>query len=191
MKRNHLLISTAALCLLLASVALAQDGSPGGHGSGMSRRPGGGGMERWKSNRAEVMKALDLTDAQKTKLADIRDRQMRKGIQASADLKIAGLDLRKLITADKPDQRAIDAQVDRISTMRASLQKSRIAAMLEMRSVLTDEQRKKLKELRGAGGMGMGHGMGRGMGMGMGMSDEDEPGSVWGGSGTLDAPDAR
>jgi len=188
MKRNHLLSIITVLCLLAASAAFAQDGPSPGGGPGAHSR---GGMERYKMRRADVMKELDLTDAQRTKLAEIRDRQMRKGIHARADLSIAGLDLRKLIQADKPDQRAIDSQVDRIATLRATQRKSQIAAMLEMRSVLTDEQRQKLKDLRG--GMRRGGRMGMGMGMGMNADpgDDDEDGVMpgWGDAGALEQPE--
>ena len=95
-----------------------------------------------------LAKELDLTGAQRTKMREAGERQMRRGIQERADLAISRLDLRQLVRADKPDQRAIDAQVDKIAGMRAQLQKERLAMMLEMRSMLTDAQRSKLKELR-------------------------------------------
>jgi len=95
-----------------------------------------------------LAKALDLTGAQRTKMREAGERQMRRGIQERADLAIARLDLRQLVRADKPDQKAIDAQVDKLAGMRAQLQKERLAVMLEMRSMLTDAQRAKLKELR-------------------------------------------
>jgi len=88
---------------------------------------------------------LDLSDAQRSRLATIRDRQQRKAIQARADLAIARLDLRALLRADNPQGGAIDAQIDRIARMRAELAKSRVAAMLEGRSVLTPEQREQLR----------------------------------------------
>ena len=50
--------------------------------------------------------------------------------------------------AETPSQSQINAQIDRISKMRADLQKSRIGAMLEARSLLTAEQRAKLREGR-------------------------------------------
>ena len=91
---------------------------------------------------------LGLNGAQRTKMREAGERQMRRAIQERADLEISRLDLRQLVRADKPDQRAIDAQVDKIAGMRAQLQKERLAMMLEMRSMLTDAQRAKLKELR-------------------------------------------
>ena len=97
-----------------------------------------------------LAKELDLTGAQRTKIREAGERQMRRGIQERADLEIARLDLRQLVRADKPDQTAIDAQVDRIAGMRAQLQKERLATMLDMRSMLTDAQRAKLRELKAA-----------------------------------------
>lgn len=137
-------------------------------GWGMGAR---GGMGGWHGRLAQ---ALNLTDDQKQRLADIRDRQMRRGIQARADLALERLDLRKLVRANPPSQSAIDAQIDRIARTRADLAKGRIAAMLEMRNVLTPAQRKLLRERigrmagrgmrpgpggdRGEGGLGPGSG---------------------------------
>jgi Spy/CpxP family protein refolding chaperone len=95
-----------------------------------------------------IARELDLTDAQRAKMRDAAERQKRRGIQERADIQVAALDLHKLVRADKPDQHAIDAQVDKLAGMRARLQKERIATRLEMRSMLTDVQRAKLRELQ-------------------------------------------
>jgi len=118
--------------------------------------------------REELREQLNLTDDQKSKLADIRDRQVRAAIPIEADLRIAGLDLRKLLRAERPNQQAIDAQIDRVAGLRARLQKSHVASMLEARAVLTPAQQKLLREHRG----GM---MGRGMHGGPRMRMMDEP----------------
>jgi Spy/CpxP family protein refolding chaperone len=91
---------------------------------------------------------LELTDAQRAKLADIRDRQARRDIQARADLQIARLDLRKLVAAEKPEATAINTQIDRMARLRAEMAKSRMAAMLDARALLTPEQLRKLHALR-------------------------------------------
>jgi Spy/CpxP family protein refolding chaperone len=126
-----------------------QDGAhgAGGPGHGMRMRGGPGAWGRGRG-LGLALRDLDLTETQRKKLAEIRDAQTRAGIQARANLQIAQLDLTKLIRADKPDKRAIDAQIDRIGTMRSSLQKSRVAALLEARSVLTPEQQQQLRERR-------------------------------------------
>ncbi len=144
----------------------ALDGFRRGMGPGAMafRRGMGGGL--WGAALAE---RLRLSDAQREELRAIRDRQMRHGIQARADLQIARLDLRQLMTNDRLDASALDAQIDRMARMRAELAKSRVASMLEARSVLTPEQRGKLKDLRMHPGPPSGRGRG---GNGPG-SDED------------------
>lgn len=107
-----------------------------GMGRGLGRH---GGMGRGFA-------ALDLTDAQRERLAAIHERQARRGIQARADLQLARLDLRKLMRAEAPNTAAINAQIDRLARMRADLQKSHVATRLEARAVLTPEQRKQLRE---------------------------------------------
>jgi len=147
--------------LLAADVAPRpgrDQGGPGARGPGMR---GGRGMGHRGPAGAEFREKLNLSDDQKAKLADIRDRHERAGIPIHGDLRIASLDLRKLMRADKPDPRAIDAQIDRIASLRASLQKSRVAGMLEARTVLTPAQQKLMRDHRG--GM-MGHGMHEGHG---------------------------
>jgi Spy/CpxP family protein refolding chaperone len=116
---------------------------------------GGPGPEDGMSRDPEVQKKLNLSDDQRTRLADIRDRQTRAAIPIRSDLEIAGLDLRKLMRADKPDQKAIDAQIDKMAGLRARLQKSRVASMLEARAVLTPAQQKTLREARPRMGRGM------------------------------------
>ena len=98
------------------------------------------------------MRMLDLTPEQKKRMADIRDRQERSAIRAQADMRIAQLDLQKLMRADTPDRRAIESQIDKLGSMRTAMQKSRMGMMFDMRSVLTQEQRDKLKDWRQNGG---------------------------------------
>ena len=136
----------------LDDLLAADIGGGGAMRHGMRRGPG---MGRRGPARAELREKLNLTDTQKERLADIRDRHARAAIPIQGDLRIASLDLRKLMRADKPDQRAIDAQIDRMASLRASLQKARVAGQLEARAVLTPAQQKIMREGRG-GRMGPG-----------------------------------
>jgi Spy/CpxP family protein refolding chaperone len=114
----------------------------------------------------EAMEKLDLTQAQREKLADLHERVMKQQIQTQADLRIAQMDLQKLMRAESPDGRAIDAQIDKIAGLRASIQKARVEARLAARTVLTPEQQKQLKEVRGSMPQGMRPGAGGRQGMG-------------------------
>jgi Spy/CpxP family protein refolding chaperone len=168
-----MVVATVAAALLVASGAWAQGPGMGmGPGAGMGAGPGkGSGMRihRGAGGMHAMMKELDLTEAQQDKAKDIFDRQSRKNIAVEADLKTAHLDMRKLMDADTPDKRAIEAQIDKVSGLRAQLQKNRMAGLLEFRDQLTPAQLKKMKELRQDFGRGRGRGMGFGPGPGGGM----------------------
>ena len=136
---------------------MAPDGMGGGPGMG----PGATGMGRGMGRGARMRhgmgfgpmlaRELDLTAEQREKMKAAHERQERKAIQTRADIQLARLDLHKLMEADKPDSKAIEAQIDRIAGLRAGLVKSRVATMLELRASLTPEQQKKLRELREKG----------------------------------------
>jgi len=136
---------------------------PGDEGGGPGR-PGFGGPwsgGRWGAGhrmvdrvriRARLAEELNLTSDQRSRMAEIRERAEKRRIQATADLRIAAVDLRHLVRSERPDRRAIDAQIDRLATMRASLMKAQIGTRLEMRSILTPEQERKLRDGIGRGG---------------------------------------
>lgn len=127
-------------------------GLHGGMGAGMGRGPGRGmGLHRGMGFGPGMFARLDLTDAQREKLADLHERQQRKAIQARADLQIARMDLRKLMQADAPSATAINAQIDKVSRLQSDMRKSQVATHLEARALLTPEQQKQLKAMRGPG----------------------------------------
>jgi Spy/CpxP family protein refolding chaperone len=139
---------TALLAALLVTAAgLAQERPPappqagwsGGDGPGPGRH---GGM---RNRAARAFRNLDLTKEQRDKIAEIRDKQERNAIRMRADLETARLDMRRLIRADKPDRAAINRQVERMASLRSDLEKARIGMMLDVRDVLTPEQREKMR----------------------------------------------
>lgn len=150
--------------------------APGGGGMGMG--PGGGmgmGMERGRrggmgrhagmgrgmgrgmrqGGGMGAFARLDLTDAQREKLADLHEKRMRSDVQARADLQLARMDLRKLMRAESPSTTAINAQIDKLTRLRADMQKAHVGTFLEARAMLTPEQQ---KQLRQAGPAGRGRG---------------------------------
>lgn len=151
-------------------------GMGAGKGCGMGGGMGcdmGGDMGPGPGMFAHMTQALDLTAAQREKLADIHERQSRRDIQARADLEIARLDLHKAMTAEKPEAGAVNAQIDRVAKLRSDMAKAHVAALLEARALLTPEQQTKMREQHmqgpGAGMPGKGPGCGMGPG-GMGMN---------------------
>jgi Spy/CpxP family protein refolding chaperone len=162
MKRGiHLATLALAATVGMASLALAQ-GGPG---------PADRSDEGWSDHDgphgdrggppADAFERLDLTDAQRGKLAEVRDKHRRAAVPIEGDLKLARMDLEKLMRSEKPDANAVSRQVDKISNLRAQLMKNRLTGLIEARTVLTPEQQKKLQEMRREGGRRM-RGMMRG-----------------------------
>ena len=124
-----------------------------GIGRGMRGGPmGGPGMEPGMGAGCGPMmlRGLDLTADQQKKVAIIHEKQARLMVQAQADVRIAEMDMQALMRAETPDKAKIDAQIDKLAQLRAGMQKSRTATLLEVRALLTPEQLKKCQ----AGPMG-------------------------------------
>jgi Spy/CpxP family protein refolding chaperone len=184
MTRHHRLTLAALLAsavLLAAGASWAQDPQPGdppGPHGGDGMRHGPAFMQH-----QAMMEKLNLTDDQTKKLEDIRYQHQKKAITMRADLESARLDLGRMMRADQPDRRAIETQLDKIGQARVTLEKDRVAQLLEMRAILTPEQLKTWRQMHGGMRGGMHGGMPRMMhGGGPGMW-HDGPGGAGGGSG--------
>lgn len=108
-------------------------GMKGGMGPGMASGPKCGPM----------LKTLNLTAEQQEKVDAIHGKLARQMVQVEADVRIAEMDMQQLMSAETLDKARIDAQIDRVSQLRAGMQKSRIATLFEIRALLTPEQLKK------------------------------------------------
>lgn len=146
-------LALAAACLVaVAGLARAQERREGGAGPDlggpgpMMGVPGlGGPMMPMRGPDPEKWERLGLSDGQRRRLEDLRDVEERKLIRLEADLRIAGLDLRRLVAGERPNLQAIGMQVDRIADLRAEVMKARIATQIGMREVLTPGQRAQLR----------------------------------------------
>ena len=133
-------------CVLALAAALAATGASA---LGDERGPGGGGTHHAKFwRRDKIRHQLRLTDDEIDKLEDIlaRNRQRLEDMKADVKKKRATLDA--LLTDDRTDEATILGQVDLIEHARAKLGKARVTMLLEMRGVLTPEQRRQLAQLR-------------------------------------------
>lgn len=163
-RRMLLLTGFAALTAVPAVLAQEPGPGPGPAPDAMRIRH----VQRFRG-RDMMMQELNLTKEQRDKIADLRDKQQRRAIDLRAQIQTAQLDLRQQMRADQPDKAAIGKLVDKVSALRADLQKSQIGTMLDVRELLTPEQREKIH-----GRMGMGMDMGPGEdGPGHGEGDED------------------
>lgn len=83
----------------------------------------------------------DLTDAQKEQMKAIRIKTMKSVQPIKNQLMEKRARLNTLSSAEKADMKAINKQIDEISTLKATIQKQRAASKQEVRSILTDDQR--------------------------------------------------
>jgi Spy/CpxP family protein refolding chaperone len=148
-----LLISTQ---ISLANKAYADEGNEHGNPMSQCSRPAPFyGCERGQAvfhhgrhgHLWQAFKQLDLTDAQKTTIHDIRNTLKKDMIQKRADIEIARIELRELLHKDSVDMSAVESQVKKIEGLKTSMIITVIKAREEIKSKLTPDQRKKLTEL--------------------------------------------
>lgn len=94
------------------------------------------------------MRELNFTPEQRNRLEQLRLQQEKAQIQNRAAVETSHLDLRQLLRAEKPDRAAIEKKITEIGNLQAQQMKARTMAELDLRDLLTPEQREKLKQLR-------------------------------------------
>jgi periplasmic protein CpxP/Spy len=133
-----------------------------GQGSrGMGIAPAG----RWWTD-PQLAQNLGLTDDQKQKMEDVFQKNRLTLIDLSAALQKQEAIMEPLLQGDKPDEAKVLAQIDKVASARAELEKANARMLFGIRSILTPEQWKKLQTERpgaaGAGGPQRPGGAGRG-----------------------------
>ena len=202
--KTSIFLSSLAAGLLLAPVlvsAQAQDvppNHPNPQRQGPGQPPQAGRMGQMgqmgplgqmgpMKQRRDIKAELGLTDVQQADIRKARETAQRDRLRKSTDLKIANLDLKSLLRAEKVDEKAVAAKLAEAQAAQGALLKLRVDQALAMKRILTPEQQKKFAEIRGEQGrarMGqrmkmrgmMMHGQnGGGMGQHMmpGMRDDD------------------
>lgn len=83
----------------------------------------------------------DLSESQKSSIDAIKLESEKKTIVYKADLKIKKAELDKLLLAENPSKKNIDAKIDEITKLKGDIKKERIDHRLKVRDVLTPEQR--------------------------------------------------
>jgi Spy/CpxP family protein refolding chaperone len=126
------LVIVAALVLALAGSARAQQAIAEG--------------KWWK--RPRIAQALALTPAQTAELEKIFAKSRPKLIDLKADLEKKQFAYQQAMSADKVDRKEVEATIAAREAARAKLQTELSLMELDMKQVLTPEQREKAQELR-------------------------------------------
>ena len=93
-------------------------------------------------NRHEQYTGIpDLTQEQKTQIEAIRDEFKEENQTTKSALREKREELRQLTSAESVNTQAIDSLIDEIGALKTSMMKSKTNMDLEVRSLLTEEQR--------------------------------------------------
>ena len=161
MKRLSFLLAPLLAIGLLGDVPLiqAQDS-----GQEISQRPvhaRSRGHRGWgRRDPMERMKEqLELSDEQVQKIRGILREARKKSIKVRANLRVARIELRELVTQEQVDKGKIDTKLAQIGESRQQHLRLRTDVVLQAREVLTPEQRVKgehwlSRMLRGRGRRG-------------------------------------
>jgi len=137
---------------------MQEGGMMGGMGyQGMGMMHGMGGMHggammmgddhpMWK-----LLMSLGLDDKQKDALKALRSKTMKDMTKMNADRQIASIELQDLLDKDPVDMKSVEAAVKKNESLKTEMFLAHIKAHEEMKSILTPDQRKRLKEMMEAG----------------------------------------
>jgi Spy/CpxP family protein refolding chaperone len=106
-------------------------------------------------NNPDMREKLGITPDQAAKIRQQDADFQKAGIMNRAKLEVGHLELRQLMSADKPDRAAIDRKLSEISTAQLTAEQTRVHHQLDMKTALTAGQQATLRELMQArrGGM--------------------------------------
>jgi Spy/CpxP family protein refolding chaperone len=89
---------------------------------------------------------IGLTPDQVTKIRQEMLAAQGRAVDLMAKVGHARIEIARLLSADKADERAVDAQIDEAAKAGAEMHKLHLGALLRIRALLTPEQRQKLDE---------------------------------------------
>jgi Spy/CpxP family protein refolding chaperone len=144
-----------AVAGVLMAGGLASAQGPGGQGMGpgmAQHRPpveqafGFANGQFW--NNPNMVQQLTLTDDQRKAMDGIVQDHKMKLIDLRANLEKAEVTMGPMMKADTPDQKAIEAQIDKVVMARAELEKANARFLLDIRMQLKPDQWKQLQTLR-------------------------------------------
>lgn len=152
MKAARLVLAMAGVLMAGGLVSAQGPGGPGrGPGFGEHRPPmehafGFAHGQFW--NNPNVVQKLSLSDDQRKAMDGILQDHKMKLIDLRANLQRAEVEMGPLMKADAPDEKAIEAQIDKVVAARAELEKANARFLLDIRMQLKPEQWKQLRDWR-------------------------------------------
>lgn len=138
MKATKWILAMAAVGTLGVGAALARPEGPPGGGRHLGKF--------WR--RPEVRQQLNLTDDQVRQLDEVFVRNEKALIDLKADVEKRQLDMQNLVADHRAEDKKLEQAIDRLEDARAKLGKARAMMLLDIRRILTPEQRDRLEQIR-------------------------------------------
>ncbi|MCL7489484.1 MAG: Spy/CpxP family protein refolding chaperone, partial [Desulfobulbaceae bacterium] len=113
----------------------------------MEHRAGHGMMGDMMGMCLKHAEIIGLTDDQINKMKPVHFEMQKKQAQYNADLKIAKIELMEIMEVKDFDLEKATAGVKKIEGIKTAHHLEMFKAMKEMRTILTDEQFKKMKKI--------------------------------------------
>jgi Spy/CpxP family protein refolding chaperone len=110
-----------------------------------------GELGKWWQN-SDIAKKLQLGDSQIAQLDQTFYDHKLKLIDYGAEMEKQDLKLQALLDADVPNEGQVEAQVDQVLSARGKLEREFTMMNLDLRKVLSLDQWRQLKSIRGQGG---------------------------------------
>ena len=108
----------------------------------ISQRGRKGRGQRWE----RMMEELDLTSAQRSEIKDIREKYSSEDTSFKEEIKASRQKMQSLLASDA-SKSELRQQHQQMQNLRQKMGDRKFEAMLEMREVLTSEQRAKMAQL--------------------------------------------
>ena len=154
-----------SLILILAALMVTQMWAQ--PGQGMRQGQGRHGMKGMMGHGNMMCDMLDLTTDQQKQMNEMKLNMEKEMLPLRSEMMQAKGELRLLKVENKPNLKAINNKIDDVVSLKAKIMKLRAKHQLEVRSILTDEQKLKWdqrqlhkkgrKGHRGDGGFGCGN----------------------------------
>lgn len=148
MKKRTLL--ALLLTVVLAVPAFAQMGDMEMKGHGHGKQMAMGAMDKMEGMMGMCLEhagKLGLSDDQTDQFTTIHRAMEKKQAQFQADVKIAEIDLMEIMKVKDFDLVKAGAAVQKISDIKAAHHLEMLKAMKELRTILTEDQFKKMKKM--------------------------------------------
>jgi Spy/CpxP family protein refolding chaperone len=174
MKKTAFTLLAIAIMAFMAYNVFAQDNNPGTNPNDDNMRPGFMGMGKMMGNRGpgmgpdmgpgqmgpgmadgkgfgmfrpDIMEKIGLTKEQKDTIQSMHSEHRKEMIRKNADLQLAEIDLQDMLRKDKPGMDLVKGQIQKIASLRGDIEFAKIKMQMDLKGILTDEQKAKLEKI--------------------------------------------